>query len=363
MGPRGCRFGILYIGEAKLTDGDNVMPIHPDRTHPVTCPAVGRLLAAVPGAAPVAETSVIENLQASRRPDACSWRSSAVGEPMIARAGHTRLWVLVEHPGPWPKTAPNGLMTQTLLDRIDSLTAPARLVLIRRPRNRHVTTPRWVLLWSDGVKHWMREGTVDNYDELADLPFEASATGIEPEVGATRHTPLFMVCTHGKKDTCCAELGRPIVTALAGIDGADVWECTHIGGDRFAANMIAFPAGLYFSRLDADSARATAREHLAGRMSLSHLRGRAALSPAAQLAEHAIREVTGIDDVHTLERVEERRTTGATTVVTMRIASREFCVVVRPGPPETPFRHGCIPGADATWNRWIIDRLEENTVE
>ncbi|MFD1815474.1 sucrase ferredoxin [Rhodococcus gannanensis] len=303
--------------------------------------------------------TVIENGQVSRRPDACTRRSSAVGEPMAARAGHTRLWVMVEHPGPWPKTAPSGLLPDALLDRIDSLADPARLVLIRRPRRRQVTEPRWILAWSDGVSHWMREGTVADYADLGDLPFEASAAGDEPTVGTARRTPLFAVCTHGKKDACCAELGRPIVGALSQVDGVDVWECTHIGGDRFAANMIAFPAGLYFSRLGAESARTTARDYLDGRMALTHLRGRAALPQQAQVAEHAIREASGISDVAALDGVVVATGAGASVTVDMRVAERDFRVIVRPGNPEVPFRHGCIPGADATWARWVVESLEE----
>lgn len=333
-----------------------------DRVCSEPCPRLGGPAAPVVGGMALG-ASVIENDQVSRRSDACSWRSSAIGEPMAARAGHTRLWVLIEHPGPWPATAPAGLLPDDLLDRIDSLAGPARLVLIRRPRHRRVAEPRWVLAWSDGVSHWMREGTIADYADLADLPFEMSALGEEPEVGTARGAPLFVVCTHGKKDACCAELGRPIVSALAQVDGADVWECTHIGGDRFAANLIALPAGLYFSRLGAESARATARAYLDGRMTLDHLRGRAALPPQAQVAEHAVREATGITDVDALESVALTKGTDTTVTIDMRMAARKFRVVVRSGPPERPFQHGCTPGVDAVWARWIIEHLEESASE
>lgn len=83
---------------------------------------------------------------------------------------------------------------------------------------------------------WVREGTLDSYGHLAHLPFESSAGGEGPNVGITRQVPTFLVCTHGKKDTCCAELGRPIMNAVTSVEETDMWECTHIGGDRFAAN-------------------------------------------------------------------------------------------------------------------------------
>ncbi|MDV2475579.1 sucrase ferredoxin [Rhodococcus zopfii] len=278
---------------------------------------------------------------------------------MVARAGRTRLWVLIEHPGPWPHSAPEGVLPSRLVDRIEAVTGHVRLVLIRRSRARTVERPRWVLAWSDGTRHWMREGTATGYDELADLPFDTCAAGIEPDTGLPCHTPLFAVCTHGKKDACCAELGRPIVSALSTIDGADVWECTHIGGDRFAANIVVLPDGLYFSRLGPESARAVVIEHRSGALSLDHLRGRAALSQPGQAAEHAVRSATGIVAVDALEYVSETPSAESVTIVELRIDSRTFRVAVRAGAPRPAFSHGCRSGGTVAWNDWIVDSLEE----
>lgn len=209
-------------------------------------------------------TSVVANPQMSRRADACTRQSSIAGESMAARAGRTHLWVLIEHPGPWPASAPDDVLPRELSDRLDSVAGLIRVVLIRRPNNRQVTAPTCLLAWSDGIRHWMREGAAESYDDLVDLPFETMAAGLEPSFGRSRRTPFFAVCTHGKKDACCAELGRPIVSALTTIPNADVWECSHIGGDRFAANMIAWPSALYFSRLGADSAVEAVNSYLAG---------------------------------------------------------------------------------------------------
>ncbi|MEE2057976.1 sucrase ferredoxin [Rhodococcus artemisiae] len=280
---------------------------------------------------------------------------------MLARAGRAQLWVLIEHPGPWPRSAPGDVLPDALVRRIESVGGFVRPALIRRPRDRTVVEPRWILAWSDGVRQWMREGTVGGYPDLVDLPFESSVRGEEPDVGVARHSPIFAVCTHGKKDACCAELGRPIVNAVGAVEGADVWECTHIGGDRFAANMIALPSGLYFSRLGPESAVVTAREVLSGRVPLGHLRGRAALSPSAQVAEHTLRERTGLDAIDAIEQVCETTTSEGSVAVDMRIAGRGFRVLVREGPPEPTFEHGCIVDSAVTWHRWIVDSIDESS--
>lgn len=302
----------------------------------------------------------VPNPLESRRPHACTRQSSSAGEPMVGRAGMTRLWVLIEHPGPWPASAPDDVLPSALTEKLDAAAGHIRVVLIRRPRNRQVLTPMCVLAWTDGTRHWMREGVVERYEDLSSLPFESMATGVEPAFGRSRAEPLFAVCTHGKKDACCAELGRPVVAALETAQIADVWECSHIGGDRFAANMIAWPAAAYFSRLDGNSAIEVVEKYQAGELALTHLRGRAALSQAAQAAEHAVRRATTIVATDALERVTES-TTEARTTVDLRLEARDFRVVVHPGPPQQQFRHDCGSGGTVVWRRWIVEHLHEQS--
>ncbi|XGU21813.1 sucrase ferredoxin [Rhodococcus sp. 3Y1] len=157
----------------------------------------------------------------------------------------------------------------------------------------------------------------------------------EPDFGRSRTEPLFAVCTHGKKDACCAELGRPVVAALNAAQIADVWECSHIGGDRFAANMIAWPAAVYFSRLDGNSAIDAAEKYQAGELELLHLRGRAALSQAAQAAEHAVRRATDIVATDALESISEygRRTHDCRSSVGGETFASSFAPVLRAAVP------------------------------
>ena len=300
----------------------------------------------------------VANPQTSRRPHACTRQSSTAGEPMVGRAGMTHLWVLIEHPGPWPASAPDDILPVALTEKIYAAQGRIRVVVIRRTRNRRVLTPTCVLAWTDGTRQWMREGAVDRYEDLSVLPFESMATGAEPDFGRSRTEPLFAVCTHGKKDACCAELGRPVVSALNAAQIADVWECSHIGGDRFAANMIAWPAAVYFSRLDGNSAIDAAEKYLAGELELLHLRGRAALSQAAQAAEHAVRRVTGIVATDALESVAER-VDGEHTTVDLRLEGRDFRIVVRSGPPGLPFRHDCGAGGTVEWSGWTVEHVHE----
>ena len=114
-------------------------------------------------------------------------------------------------------------------------------------------------------------------------PRSPRSTDPDPEpgptaVGATR--PLLLVCTHGIHDTCCALRGRPVAAALAEHWPDAVWECSHVGGDRFAPNVVVLPDGYYYGQLDPESAVAAVRSHLAGTVDAALAAGDGALRPA-----------------------------------------------------------------------------------
>jgi hypothetical protein len=137
------------------------------------------------------------------------------------------------------------------------------------------------------------------YDDLRTLDLLA---------GAAAGHPLFLVCTHGKHDPCCARRGRPLYEALRDELEPDwVWQVSHIGGDRFAGNLVCLPEGLYYGRVDRENAGSVLDEHLDGRILMENYRGRSIHTFAVQAAERAIREQTGlvgIDDL-VLRRVEQ----------------------------------------------------------
>ena len=113
--------------------------------------------------------------------------------------------------------------------------------------------------------------------------------------------PLFLVCTHGKHDRCCARYGRPVFDALAEqLDDEWVWQTTHVGGDRFAGNVVCLPHGLYYGRVEREDALTLVDEQLAGRVFLDRYRGRSCWPFAAQAAERSIRDETGLVGVDEL---------------------------------------------------------------
>src|SRR5688500_6759051 len=68
-----------------------------------------------------------------------------------------------------------------------------------------------------------------------------------------------------------------------------VWESSHVGGDRFAANIVCLPHGVYFGRVEADEADGLLAAYRRGELVLDRYRGRSCLPPLVQSAELFIR--------------------------------------------------------------------------
>ena len=179
-----------------------------------------------------------------------------------------------------------------------------------------------------GTDSWLASAVLDRVDDVADLDLaalrEGPPAGLEPHPG-----PVLAVCTHGRHDACCAERGRPVALALAASRHTDAtWECSHIGGDRFAGNLLVLPRGHYYGRVDPASAIEVADAVADGRLALDHLRGRSDVAMPVQAAEIDVRRrlgLTGLDDV----RPTSARTEADLTTVSLEAAGSPVRVRVR----------------------------------
>ena len=155
-------------------------------------------------------------------------------------------------------------------------------------------------------------GTYADPRELLDVDLDGIVEGRLPDWPEIPG-PLFGVCTHGRHDVCCAERGRPVAASLTAAYPTETWEVSHVGGDRFSANMVVLPDGLYYGRLDPASAVTVAGLHHEGRLDPELLRGRSTLPMSVQYAEIALRRHLGEDR---LDAVRLRRRDGETSVFT-----------------------------------------------
>jgi hypothetical protein len=147
--------------------------------------------------------------------------------------------------------------------------------------------------------------------------------------------PVFLVCTNGKHDPCCSEFGRPVYRRLvADVPDAAVFECSHIGGDRFAANIVCLPEGVYYGRVPTDGAADLVRRYRARQLELSCYRGRSVHAPPEQAAEIALRQrlgLTGFDAVAGIRRLPAATDGAAVRVELEVVAGDDGGAPVAPG--------------------------------
>jgi hypothetical protein len=285
----------------------------------------------------------------------CAAASRAAGERPLGTASRARRWVLVEQPGAWGSDAiASSDLPDEVADHLRGLAAtlPARVLLLRRPGGDvRLDTRRAVFAGvSTPSGGWLEHLEVDHVRDLVGLDLrgiagpEATTTGT---VGGRRLTaPLYLVCTNGKHDPCCATEGLPVARALATLLPERVWECSHVGGDRFAGNLVCLPDGLYYGHLDPDTARAVVAATEGGRLVLDRWRGRSALPFAAQAAEGLVREELGIDALGALHVVSVRRVGTRHEVLLRGPGGREHTAVVEVGRDDQarPLTCGADPG-------------------
>jgi hypothetical protein len=229
----------------------------------------------------------------------CSDQSLARDDPLYGTASAGFSWVLLELPGAWGHSAfvqsPNIIdpdLGWAIVRRFE--TAKMRIAAIRRP-GRRAAEPHW--RWF--VAH-SREGSEALYRGAVSGPRDYLDIALDGSDGTLSTDPVVAVCAHGKHDQCCAVRGRSACQAIAAQYPEFTWECSHLGGDRFAATMLVLPEGLCYGRVDAAESANLVRLYLEGRLDNTFLRGRTSLPHAVQAAQYFAREAYGDDRIASL---------------------------------------------------------------
>ena len=178
----------------------------------------------------------------------------------------------------------------------------ARILFVRRAERRGEDRLLAFLARTAEDGSDLRRLELERHDDLVGLDLETAGAPVEH--------PLFLVCTHGKHDRCCARYGRPLYESIREqVEDGWAWQSTHVGGDRFAGNLVTLPDGVYYGRVAPGDAWSVVEAVLERRVHLPTYRGRSCHGFAAQAAERAVREATGllgVADVQVAEIEAER---------------------------------------------------------
>jgi hypothetical protein len=200
-------------------------------------------------------------------------------------------WILVEYRGLWAHDAVDSSTLSAALKAhlgAERRRLPRARILFVRQEERRGEQGVLVFVARTGAVHSeLRRLELDRHDDLVGLDLAAQGTVVE--------APLFLVCTHGKHDRCCAKYGRPLYDAVREqVEPGSAWQSSHVGGDRFAGNLVVLPEGVYYGRVRPSESWPVIHDALERRIHLPCYRGRSAYGFAAQAAEIAVREATGL---------------------------------------------------------------------
>ena len=235
----------------------------------------------------------------------CSDRARERADPLAGTGPRGLRWFLIEVAASWGHNALldqpfDRVLGRALVRRIEA--AGMRPLAIRRTgRRTPPPTQRWAIVDSRAGHERVVWGEVTDAAALLEVPLDGSG-------GVPSSRPLYCVCTHGRHDRCCAVRGRRVVTALAEAYPEETWECSHLGGDRFAGTMVVFPHGLYYGYADDGDPVRIADAFDEGRIVPEKYRGRSSLSHPAQAAQHYARETYGDDRIDAFPPITEEET-------------------------------------------------------
>ncbi|ONI67609.1 hypothetical protein BWI15_31395 [Kribbella sp. ALI-6-A] len=212
-----------------------------------------------------------------------------------------------------------------------------RPVLIRRHGRATADTPRrWFLVDSRPGQESIRTGELPTDEHLLSV-----LTGADPGTPST--DPIYLICTHGRHDACCAVRGRPAAAALTAAYPDRTWECSHIGGDRFAANLVFLPHSLFYGHVPAEQAVPLAQAYDQRLINPTYYRGSGALPPPVQAAQHFARQTGHSSSLDALRPIAVREESPDHWSITLATGADD----PTPAAPETPSASDSAQPSDA----------------
>jgi hypothetical protein len=238
----------------------------------------------------------------------CSLLSTAAGEPLFGSAGRTEIYFLLEYNGAWEdKAFEKSGIPEEVKGRLSNLSKEllaSKILLIKHSSQAHREVIHFFIAIAREFNPRLYRFELRSYEELLDLDLAAVLRGNIAYADNLQQEPLYLVCTNGRRDLCCARFGFPVFEALKDKVGEAAWECSHIGGHRFAPNVLLLPYGVLYGRVQQQEVEELVHLTQAGMMRLENLRGRTVYPAAAQAAEYYLRQQTGESGMDSYRLVE-----------------------------------------------------------
>jgi len=222
----------------------------------------------------------------------CSDYARQQNAPLMATATRGDLWFLLEYTGRWGKKA---FEESTIPEKVKAHLSEvdARILMIRKSGTHKRKTLRFFIGQTTPQNPRLYHFELTSYQDILEIDLAEYTGHKSGDPARLRAEPLFLVCSNGKRDQCCARYGTEIYRAMAEIDQEAVWLSSHIGGHNKAPVTLFFPHGVNYGNTTPDTIQPLVKAYQQGQIGLEHYRGRVCFDEPAQAAEHLWREQTG----------------------------------------------------------------------
>lgn len=277
-------------------------------------------------------------------------------EPLAGTAPYARGWLVVEHPGAWGRDAlrDSGIEPSVVAHVAAAKDTGLRFLAARRigadRRGGGASTARRVwLAWCEPTHQVFRTATVESLEQLLEWDLDRFPEGVLPPNTEELTTAMEFICTHSRRDACCAIAGRARVASVPAHLHDLVWECSHLGGHRFAATSLFLPSGRLYGRL----ANYVGTEEIVSEPPPSALRGPSYLPEELQAAECAVR-VQG--DLPATQNLDVRSTSEPGVIEVTSSLGIHWLVACEPDTFSSPVSCGVEAKQRTMWRTRIIER-------
>lgn len=223
----------------------------------------------------------------------CSLTSQVASEPLHGTAPRTDYWILVEYnQPPGAKAVQESTLPENIkvyLTESASALPNSRLLLIKQQPAQSYVPIHLFLGRSSDQDPTLYRFKLDSYEDILSVPIVDILASSSDEKESLKIPSMYLVCTNGKRDICCARWGIPVNNAFQQIPEVNAWQTSHVGGHRFGPNVVSLPHGIYYGRVTPEDVNEITRIDQNNEIDLKHYRGRACYPAPAQAAEYFLR--------------------------------------------------------------------------
>lgn len=227
----------------------------------------------------------------------CSDLAWELGVPLVGTGTRGDTWFLVEYRGSWgAKAFDESTIPEEVKEFLQSFNIAdnrVRILLIRQNESRTKEALSFFVGRTSALNPKLHRFEIENYADILKLDLESTLSSKNGNYSGK----LYLVCTNGRRDKCCAVYGPEVYQAMTAEAGNAVWQSSHIAGHNQAPVMLFFPHGVNYAHATPSEARRLIRSYQKEQVILHHYRGRVCYENHLQAAEHFWREQTGVIDL------------------------------------------------------------------